>query len=154
MSVQVPDLMVYEYVHNGLTYAANNRTLDSLFASCIQRHIADSGKLWDQECERLVRSWCKLNEESYDVRYGLTEGVQPLSKILTCKKMIRVNAIQLHKYVSCIGYNIELSTIAKARIVMNQDKMDYDLLKKWQEDITSAIVTSMQEWKDAKWSDY
>jgi len=68
--------------------------------------------------------------------------------------MIRVNAIQLHKYVSCIGYNIELSTIAKARIVMNQDKMDYDLLKKWQEDITSAIVTSMQEWKDAKWSDY
>jgi hypothetical protein len=108
-------------------------------------------KLWDKECERLVRSWLKLNEDSFLSKYNdKVDGMPPT--LLKLTGMMPIRAIQLVKYISCVTYNIELRTIQKMRPVTPQEEHDYALLERWERTLNAAIVAHTQEYKDAKWS--
>lgn len=152
MSVLVPDLMVYEYVHNGLQYAANNKTCDALYASCISVHM--KRRDWDKECIRLIRAWAKLNVDSYNIKYGEKEEGMPYWMCVTGNKRIPIDAYQLLMYVECIAYNIEPGTIEDVRPLTHQEKEDYELLKRWEDQIKTAIIKQLKEYKAAKWSTY
>lgn len=150
MSVLVPDDNVFEYIHSGLVYAANNRTVDDKYASCVCIHMKE--KIWDKECERLARSWCKLNEDSFMTKYIDKVDGRPAHELLKLTGMIPIRAIQLVKYVGCVVYNIELRTIEKVRPISLQEREDYTLLGQWEQQLNAAIVANTQEYKDAKWS--
>lgn len=151
MSVQVPDLMVYEYVHNGLTVAANRKECDNLFSTQWRKYFKN--KLWDEESKRLVLSWAKLNEDSYNAAYS-NEGAY-LVDFLTCSKLIKVNALQLVKYVHCVAYNIELDTIKqKLRSVTHQEYLDFKLLIDWRAELYKNIVTCSPAYDKLPYSDY
>lgn len=153
MSVQVPDLMVYEYVYNGLVRAANETVMNDFHSNVVYSHMKD--KIWDAECARLVRSWLKLNEDSFTAAYRDKTGGDTLRDYVTCSKIIKINAVQLVKYVECVSYNIEMHTImANLRAITQQEADDYQLLKDWRNSIYTAIISSMSEYKAAKWANY
>ncbi len=153
MSVLVPDLMVYEYIHNGLVAAANRKECDNLFSAIWTRHFRQ--KLWDQECKRLVRSWAKLNEDSYNAAYDDPMSNPPLLECITCNNIIRVNALQLVKYVHCVAYNIEMETIfSKMRTPTQQEYDDYELLKAWRSELYQNIVTYSEAYGKLPYSEY
>lgn len=159
MSVLIPEMKVFEYVQNGFVYAANNRTCDDLFASCIFHACQEKGM--DQifsEAKRWVKNLITLNCKSYAARYREKElcDLAPFYKERTHK----VEALQLLKYLQCIEYNIEMQTIEKGYgfdtikfEVTDQDRKDFALLQRFIADLKDSIIQQLPQYQNAKYSD-
>lgn len=160
MSVMVLDPKVYEYVLNGLLMTAQNTTCNEFYAYKTKRHFEDKDIY--KEAGRLIKSWAKLNELSFNVAYN--------EKGLTTHKEIRlaaiwkVEAIQLLKYLEAISYNIEIETIElgnsyrrgpveNAPGLPGNAKADYEFLNNWIIDLMCAIIHKTDAYDKAKWSD-
>lgn len=149
MSVLIPDVKVYGYIHSGMIKAAYRTECDAYHASCIYSHFRYHDI--EKESKRLVKSWAALNEESYDVRYKQTGD--SLQEFINFRKNYDVNIYQLLKYVLCVQYNIEADTIEEVRKLTEAEKDDLEILNKWAGQIQYAIIDQMEEYKKAKWSE-
>lgn len=154
MSVLIMHEKAYEYVLNGLITTAFRRTCDELYAYGISQHF--KGKDINAEATRLVTNWAKINELSFNARYNDTGLIH--YRQINKSAIWKVDCYQLLKYIDCINYNIEIDTIEKSPIVKvgsvtwAEFKEDYELLKKWQYELTRAIVTKRTEYDNAEWS--
>ncbi len=137
MSVLVLDHKVFSYIHSGLIRTAYNRTADAMHGPTIYKHFEN--KELGKESKRLVKSWLFMNEVSYNKRYN-TDGFT--DEVLTISPL-SVKPVQLLKYLEALSYNIE--------VVTNQP--DFDLLEKWITDLRYAIISEMEEYKAAQWSE-
>ena len=142
MSVLVPDMKVFQYVHAGILKAAYNSTIDSFYSYSVVKHFKGCVD-FEAEADRIIKSWMNLNEFSYNVRYK-EESKTLLSEFFT-SSFVNLNPFQLLKYLECLNYNIEISP--------ELFKADLQLLKAFTIEITSAIVSNMPEYKAAKWSE-
>ena len=93
-----------------------------------------------EEAVRLCREWLRLIEKSYNIRYKEKGGytyhlLRPVS--------VPFQPVQVLKYAQCVSYNIEVPGGIR----------DHMLLVDWINDMMSAIIGAMPEYKKAKWSE-
>lgn len=149
MSVLIPNDEVFNYLYHGLETAAYKSVCDEWFSSKIRSHFKD--KDIETEGRRLVESWMTLNDLSYAVKYKGDVEVKLKLRRKAIHKPMQVH--QLLKYVQCVDYNIEKSTIEEVRTLNNQQKTDLWLLQQWALDIASGIINQTPEYKAATWSE-
>lgn len=165
MSVLCPDPKVFGYVYQGFIKATFQTECDQFYSSCVHLHVKKmSIDGIHKEGLRLVKSWSYLNELSYNVAIGQMEKIEMLNLIRTNHYTTHpLCAVQLLQYISCIIYNIEISTIKskkghKGDVVKNVPDItqtqidDFKFLEKWQRELMTAIVQHLPEWKNGQWS--
>lgn len=143
MSVLMVDLEVFNYVRSGIEKAAYNTTVNDFYFYSVQTYF--DNKDIQAEAIRLVKSWCKMNEQSYCIRYKETnDNLHEFIKITFTHKPI--TSIQFIKYLQAILYNIE------AEAVKEEDKPDLILLERILSDAQAAYINNLEEYKKANWS--
>lgn len=157
VSIVAPEIM--SYIHSGLEIAAYSSVVDLKHAGSIHSHF----RHYDVETEskRLIESWCELNRLSYWAAYNdKADNLYPFIQF----KHHTTNIYQLLKYATCLYYNIELDTIKAKNSYRNGpveglpeftnlQKRDYQLLKKWIDEIKDAIISNIIDYELANWSD-
>lgn len=150
MSVLVLDLEVYEAIYKkACEYQYNNEV-----------NIEHCHTLSENEdyLKTVIRDWLYLNELSHSRRYR--EEEEPfLSTLLTFKGGKKINAYQMLKYLQCVMYNIEISTI-KNGYDGTQGKMNisdtmmhsYKILGDAISEISQSIIAQIPQYKKANWS--
>lgn len=151
MSVQVPDLKVYKEIYKKAWSYGFNNTCDINYCSTLS--FTNESVL-----ESHVKNWLWLNELSYLRRYE-EENLPELHMFLKLRSGSPVNTYQMLKYLECIKYNIEISTIETGKtgfeyeITIPTDKADsYLILCNAIDEIKSTIINQIPKYKDAKWS--
>lgn len=157
MSVLIPENIVFEYVENGFSYAANNTIIDDRYSETIRQHCKD--KDFYIEAKRWTKNILLLVYKSYAARYN--EELGPIEFYKT--KIHFVNGLQLLKYLECLCYQIEIYTIEhgyneadpsfKKFVLSDQDKTDYKILCDFIADLRICIISQLTDYKNAKWSD-
>lgn len=152
MSVLVLDPKIISYIRKGLVFAAYNGTVDALHSYTIFAHFKD--KDVEVEADRIMSSLYLMNQRSYSARYREEDKDHDLWNFVR-KTMGLPCPFQLLKYAQCLEYNIEIDTINSKyeNKVTDQELADYEMLKRWEYEIMSAIVNQHQKYKDAKWSE-
>lgn len=149
MSVQMLDLPVFNYIRAAIEKAAYNRTVDQFYFYSVAVHFKE--KDIQKETERLIKSWCNLNELSYCKKYEKHgeqfENLANFIEITFTHKPL--NIIQFIKYVQCLTYNIEPEHFT----LTEQQNKDLQLLKKIEVEAMAAYINSLEEYKNANWSD-
>lgn len=151
MSVLVPDLKVYEAVYQKAWSYGFNNTCDINYCSVLKSYNED-------HVQQLVKDWLWLNEYSWIRRHD-DDGSKPeLHEFLSFNHGKKINTYQMLKYLECIRYNIELDTIKTGKtgmedpVIIPQDKLNsYETLVKAIEEIKSAIINELPEYKQTKW---
>lgn len=152
MSILVADLNVYEAVFEKAWKYGFNKTVNINYCNVLS---------FDNEeiLKNHVKNWLILNELSYIRRYEDGTNERPhLHEFLTFRKTFNIDTYQMLKYLQCILYNIELSTIRTGK-TGNEKKMDisadliesYNLLKKAIEEIQIQIINEIPQYQSAKW---
>lgn len=106
----------------------------------------------EREIAELVKVWCRLNEESYCVRYeekieNVHESLN-LDYNMNCKV---IHACQMLKSLQCINYNIEEVTIKQVRELKQEEREAIENLNEIIHQIRSAIIEDMSEYQEALW---
>lgn len=145
MSVQMLDLPVFNYIRAAIEKAAYNRTVDEFYFHSVSKHFR--GRDIETESERLVKSWCNLNELSYYKKYKeeTRHFCEFIERTFTHKPM---DIIQFIKYIQCLSYNIEPEHFT----LTEQQTEDLNLLKKIQVEAMAAYIGSLEQYKNANWS--
>lgn len=159
MSVLIPDMVVFQYIENGLVYAANNGTIDDRFSEYARAYFQK--KDVNVEAKRVTKNLLLLVNKSYAAHYR--EKIIPSVDLYYKSATHFVKGCQLLKYLQCVRYQIEVHTIEHGysevdpnRIIFvlsDQDKADIKLLDKMITDLAFSIVNQITEFKNAKWSD-
>ena len=146
MSVQMLDLPVFNYIRAAIEKAAYNRTVDEFYFYSVSKHFRD--KDIETETQRLIKSWCNLNELSYCKKYKEESDhlCEFIENTFTHKPM---DIIQFIKYIQCLSYNIEPEHFT----LTEQQTEDLNLLKKIQVEAMAAYIGSLEQYKNASWSD-
>ena len=142
MSVLVPDHKVFSYIHSGMRTAEARNTCDAKYSYIIKSYFGN--KDFEKESKRLVRNWLNMIERSYNAAYKETGVTGNLLRL----EWVDFTPIQLLKFLECVEYNIETPGIQTP-----QDKKDFDLLKAWRGDLSTAIIHALPEYETAKWSE-
>lgn len=161
MSILIPDMKVFEYVDSGFIRVAFNDTIDSLYCESIREKTRPKGL--DQifnESKRWTKNLFTLICKSYAARYR--EELEDLAPFFKRNNTHKVEACQLLKYLQCIEYNIEISTIEKGYSealepnikfqLTDQDREDFRLLVAFINDLKGAIVSQLPEYKTANYA--
>jgi hypothetical protein len=144
MSVLILDTPQINYIRAGIERAAYNTQVNEWYYYCIASHMRNRDI--ETESLRLARSWAALNDKSYSYKYKETY-TDNTDEIQAKGPFKPLNPVQLLKYVQCLIYNIEPEHFA----MTEQEQADYDLLKKLELNICTAIIGNTQEYKDAQW---
>lgn len=153
MSVLVVDLEVYKAVYEKALSYTFNKQVDINYCSTL-------GRLTEKEIKSIVTDWLYLNEYSYNRKYEEGNVLPELHNFLQFKsKHSTINTYQMLKYLNCIIYNIELSTIEHGqrkediKIEIPENLMiSYNILVKAIDEIKMQIISEMPKYKAAKWS--
>jgi len=94
-----------------------------------------------------------LNDLSYCCKYR--EPVELLKPVKIAPFGAEPNTYQFLKWLHCIHYNIEISTIEHAgRKISMLDKVCMKFLKRLIADTEQTIINSLPEYDKAKWSEF
>lgn len=160
MSVQIPDFKIFQYVEMGFYVTVNNSVINDLYTHSTREHCRN--KLADKEATRWIKNLLLLNCKSYSARYRepLGDYHKLYTSIFRVGKLITVEACPLLKYLECIEYNIEMSTIENGYFtdsikfeLSEQDRKDFALLQAFRVDLTKAIVSQLPTYQNAKWAE-
>lgn len=147
MSVLILDLKVYEAVYNKAWSYQFNNVCDINYCYTLKKYT-------ENQLKEIIKNWLWLNEMSYNCRYeesNIIELPELLKFYLSGKEPI--NTYQMLKYLECIKYNIEISTIIINGIEIPEDKKDsYKILKDAVNEIKNVIISELPQYKKAKWS--
>ena len=145
MSVLIPDLTVYNYVQAGIERLAYTNTIDSLWSEPINQHFRNCQNI-EEEAERLVLSWLRMNQDSYNEKYpDLQDNIDLIGLYKASYTHKPLTAIQLLKYMQCIEYNIEIQPRGE------QEEKDIELLRSGIIDLMHSITSNMPEYEAAGW---
>ena len=149
MSVLIPDLVIYQGVASKMFDASFRKTCDiNYFSSCFSfTNPLTEAKIWE-----IVKTWLKLNECSFDTRYKEPDP-RPLVEFLECSFCTIPNTYQFLKWLQCIWYNIEPSTIEEVRTLTEQEREALDFLERLIQEAQAAIIGSLPEYRAATWSE-
>jgi hypothetical protein len=150
MSVLIPDVEVYEYIHAGLQRTAYNSTCDEFYAYNIARHFKETDL--ETESLRLVKSWQTLNIRSYNARYKDTGNrIERVSRT----KLFALCPFQLLMFIRCAIYNIEIETIRSTGAEVSlRDTEDLKILEEWEVSMMRSIIDQIPTYKNSQWSSY
>ena len=144
MSVLMIDVDVYTHVYRKLIQYQFNSQCDINYCETFRR-------LSEKQIEKLVRTWCDLNEESYNCKYEEPDNKMKLSEFIDFEfNNSKTSTYQLLKWLECINYNIETYTID--RLLTEYELKAIDTLHKGIEEIKSVIIKEIPAYKEAKWS--
>jgi hypothetical protein len=167
MSVLVLDLKAFSYLQNAIITAAYRSECDEYYSEVIRAHVRHWNVGVEEESERLIKSWLRLNEKSFDFRYpdeDTGESMVPFYEF----KHTKVYPPQTLQYLICLDYNIEvLQRIENnekvyywdepnkygARKLDEQETKDYALLKGYKDDVAYTILKRLPEWKKLDYCD-
>lgn len=157
MSVLVANKEVFEAVHKKIWTFQFNKVCDIDYCNTLS--------LSDNECERFIKELATLNELSYNARYRETDA-PILAEFLDLNKGgEKISTLQLLKYLQCIDYNIEVSTILNgydSSNAMTEDekrkfKFEYgntlELLERSINELQNSIISHLTDYKKLKWSE-
>lgn len=154
MSVLVLDIKAYEAVYQkAWTYKFHNQ-VDINYCQTLKAYETDEG------LQSLIKDWLWLNEYSYLRRYR-EKGKPDMAPFLTFKSSSdTINSYQMLKYLLCIQYNIEISTIKSGYTGMEDEVLipesvmgSYEVLEKAIQDIQYTIISQLPEYQEAKWDE-
>lgn len=145
MSVLILDTPQINYIRVAIERAAYNTEVNDSYYYVIVSHMR--GKDIETESLRLARSWAALNDKSYSYKYK-EPYVDNTDEIEIEGPFKPITPVQLLKYVQCLIYNIEPEHFEMTA----QEIEDYDLLKKLELNICTAIIANSEEYKTAGWS--
>jgi len=145
MSVMLIENAVFDRVAYKMQVASTRRIVDDSYFHCC-RDL--TGGIIDD----YVNRWYQLNVRSWCVRYDETE----LLTIRSWSKGIGkpANTSQFLKWLDCIDYNIEISSIeAAGATVSNEDKGAVAFLKLLTNDTMRAIVGTSKAYATSLWGE-
>lgn len=145
MSVLVLDTPQINYIRVAVERAAYSVQVNDGHYYCIIAHMRN--KDIETEALRLARSWAGLNDKSYSYKYG-EPYEDNTSEIKQQGPFKEITPVQFLKYVQCLIYNIEPEHFKMSP----QEVEDYELLKKLELNICTAIIGNSEEYKKAEWS--
>lgn len=143
MSVLIVDLMVYDYVREGVIKVAFLNEHTEFYSEAIRQHFKTKDDV--EEATRLVKSWFALNERSYNMMYHNSTNVK-LPDFLEYSSRHNLTVLQFLKYLICISYNI-----SKGAILSDLDRIDYELLLVLIENIKDSFIGNLPEYQNANW---
>lgn len=150
MSVLIPDLKIYQAVASKMFDASFRTTCDiNHFSSC----FSFTNPLTEDRIWKLVKTWLTLNENSCDARYREESNQKPLTFFLKERFVSAPDTYQFLKWLQCIKYNIELSTIETVREITEDEREAYKFLSRLIDEAKMAIIDSLPEYKAATWSE-
>ena len=145
MSVLVSSIKAYELVFVKAVDYTFRRTCDINYCSVL-------GGLTEGQIANHVKMWADLNAESYNIRYKEPKDEIPYSTFLNLRHSGKtINTYQMLKTLECICYNIEVDTIETVRKLTVQESAAMVVLNRAIEEIKSAIINEIKEYKDAQW---
>ena len=145
MSVLVSSIKAYELVFVKAVDYTFRRTCDINYCSVL-------GGLTEGQIANHVKMWADLNAESYNIRYKQGEDKVPYSTFLNLRFSGKsINTYQMLKTLECICYNIEVDTIRTVRELNFQEVSVLGVLSRAIDEIKSAIINEIKEYKDAQW---
>lgn len=136
---------IFAYVRNSIEKTAYRTVCDDFYCGYFRKHFAD--KDTSRESMRLVKKWSLLNAKTYAGRYQEDE-VNDLSEFIP-QWLRDTTAVQTFKFLQCIRYNIEREYLQLSA----EDAADLKLLELYIDEMNSAIMGQLPEYKAAKWSD-
>lgn len=150
MSVQIPDLKIYQKVATKIFYATSNKVCDiNFFPSC----FSFKNPLTEEQIWNTVKTWLNLNECSYNARYKEEADEHSLTEFLQCSFVYdSPNTYQFLKWLECISYNIERSTVEQVRPLSEEETNALKFLDNLIIEAKNAIIGSLPEYKAAEWS--
>lgn len=155
MSVLIADLKVYQGIASKMFDASFRTTCDiNFFSSCHSfKEPLTEAKIW-----QIVSTWLELNELSYDCKYGKDEEENTvicprMAKLLKKRFIEYPNTYQFLKWLQCVQYNIEVTTIQKVRVLTEWETYCMEFLNKLTLQAAQAIIDSLPQYKAAKWSE-
>lgn len=153
MSVIVADIEVFEYVAAGLHKMAFNNTINEWYNSpfynyCIGPNIGPS-----TECLRMVKNWCRLNEQSYNIRYKEPLKAELFEFIEFRPSKYKLDPFQMLRYLEFIRYNIEDDQDFKTMFCDSKGIRDMEWLEAFITGLRIGIINQMPAYKLAKWAD-
>jgi hypothetical protein len=150
MSVQMMSFKSFAYIREGLTKTMLLRQCTEFFSQSVMSYFET--KLPFDEGLRMVKSWIELNELSYCARYK-SETFEDLAKLFGEEEHSgeEMRPMQLLKLLQAVLYQIEEKTIEEVKPLSPQQKEDLELLRKWERELMTSIVSNLEEWKKAAW---
>lgn len=103
----------------------------------------------EHKAKEIVKTWCKLNEESYCIKYKYIP--YNLAEYLSFNKTEQINTFQMLKYLKCIRYNIEEEEIKQIRNLTPTEETYIKLLNTAIKEIQGRIINDIPEYQNAKW---
>lgn len=145
MSVLMIDPKIYDLVYVKLVDFTYHNEVNINYSSTF-RHMTEL------KIQEFVKTLCVLNEESYCTRYD--DKYQKLYSFIKFRfSGGTINTYQLLKYLLCIEYNIEVSTITIKRELTQLEKESLQLLKTAISEIQMNIIGTLPEYEKCKWSE-
>jgi len=143
MSVLVPEVEVFNNVYDKAVNYTFHKVCDINYCSTL-------GHMTEVQIKNTIKTLCDLNVESYEKAYKQNPGEVKFSDTIKFDRSGSIiDTYQMLKYLECIYYNIELDTIDRELNRMESDSMK--TLRKSIDEIKSAIIGEIPEYKDAKW---
>lgn len=102
-----------------------------------------------------LRTLADLNEKSYLIRYRENQTGPTLAQMIKFDRTGNktINTYQALKYLQCLEYNIEKSTIEDLAGPLSEHELtSLETLDKIIDSLKSAIIDSIEEYKKANWS--
>lgn len=146
MSVLVVSKETFEKVFVKAVKYTFGKTLDIDW--CVSFHDMN-----EHEIAEVVKIWCRLNEESYCIKYEekVENKQEKLNLNFNRNHSESINTYQMLKSLQCINYNIEEDTINQVRELCPKEKAAMKILYAVICQILHAIVNDMIEYQQADW---
>lgn len=153
MSVQVLDIKTYEQVLNRLFHYCQNSESGINNCEYIRSQTSTMADFQYKEwILSLVRGWYKLNDKSYATKYTEGNATPEVADFINFKNTTKpINSFQCLKFLHCIRYNIELDTIGRGKLSI-EEKHEYGELEKIISSIQDSIISSLPQYDSSNWS--
>lgn len=140
MSVMQINIETFESLKEKFISYCFNKQCDINYCSVIHN-------LTEKQIEDLLKNWCDLNEMSYNSRYKQEPDKLKTSEFINFKRPRPIpNTYQALKWLECIEYNIEVECET------DEQKESIVILHKAIEQIKSAIIGEITEYKNSNWN--
>jgi len=155
MSVTVIEPKVFELVLNRMLYYGSQTEKSISYCEELSKNYRKRTiEEYETYCHTLVRLWYSLYDKSYHYKYRENETyfADTIVDIRLDRKITPINTYQFVKYLHCIKYNIEISTIGIDNISLSESGAHSEL-EQIIKSITFTIITELPQYKEAEWSD-
>jgi hypothetical protein len=130
-------------IQSGLERVSCQKTCDEWYSSTMYHYVLN--KDLSKEISRLIKSWYFMNIKCYSEMYN--EKYTDYSAFIK-NSFKEISVCQFLKSLHCLHYNIETCYLK----MTDQMKTDLKLLNDLIDEITSGIINSLEDYKNATWN--